>query len=229
MINGSYFQVGIGYRDIMQKNNYHQCYYTGTYLIQNNGHIFSHHSKDLLDKNLSFRFTNNDIIIIAVCIEHKYIKCSRQYNPQLTFVQLDIDTSQELNPCVGVSQQSKIQLLDNMAILRQIRFKYIFKYLFIIQNNQIQEVKQLYFQQKQIAIIQEHKLYYNTAQNREVTRAIQLYCRYSPYKLIFLSIQIIKCKANQNLWEISEQINFGESIEKLVEEKKIKLVKEVFC
>ncbi|CAD8196230.1 unnamed protein product [Paramecium pentaurelia] len=117
MISGSYFMVGIGFRDIMQKNNYYNCYQTGygTYLIQCGGCTYSHHNKDLNGKSLSFQFTNNDIIIIEVCIEHKYIKWSRQNNPQATTV-LDIDTSQELYPCVGVYGQSKIKLLDNIPI-----------------------------------------------------------------------------------------------------------------
>ncbi|CAD8213730.1 unnamed protein product [Paramecium pentaurelia] len=118
MISGSNFMVGIGFRDIMQKNNYQSCYSTGygTYLISYHGYTYSHHNKDLYGKQLSFQFTNNDIIIIEVCIEHKYIKWSRQNNPQLTYiVQLDIDTSQELYPCVGVLN-SKIKLLDNIPV-----------------------------------------------------------------------------------------------------------------
>ncbi|CAD8117883.1 unnamed protein product [Paramecium primaurelia] len=118
MISGSSFMVGIGFRDIMQKNNYQNCYNTGygTYLIYNSGNTYSHHNKDVNAKYLSFQFTNNDIIIIEVCIEHKYIKWSRQNNPQATTVQLDIDTSQELYPCVGVVNYSKIKLLDNIPV-----------------------------------------------------------------------------------------------------------------
>ncbi|CAD8172211.1 unnamed protein product [Paramecium pentaurelia] len=116
ILSGSYFHVGIGFRDIMQKNNYQDCYQTGTYLIRQDGYTYSHHNKDLYHKKLSFQFTNNDIIIIEVCIEHKYIKWSRQNNSQATFVQLDIDTSQELYPCVGVAHNSKIKLLDNIPV-----------------------------------------------------------------------------------------------------------------
>ncbi|CAD8190237.1 unnamed protein product [Paramecium pentaurelia] len=117
MISGSYVMVGIGFREIMQKNNYTSCYQTGTYLISNSGITYSHHNNDLQSKQVSFKFKNNDIIIIEVCIEHKYIKWSRLNNPQLTFiVQLDIDTSKELYPCVGVGWESKIKLLDNIPI-----------------------------------------------------------------------------------------------------------------
>ncbi|CAD8213046.1 unnamed protein product [Paramecium pentaurelia] len=116
ILSGSYFYVGIGFRDIMQKYNYQSCYQTGTYLIKQNGNTYSHHNKDLQSKQLSFVFTNNDIIIIEVCIENKYIKWSKQNNPLLAYVvQLDIDTSQELYPCVGVNN-SKIKLLDNISV-----------------------------------------------------------------------------------------------------------------
>ncbi|CAD8194892.1 unnamed protein product [Paramecium octaurelia] len=118
MISGSWFMVGIGFREIMQKNNnYQNCYYTGygTYLISSGGCIYSHHNKDLYDKRISFEFTNNDIIIIEVCIEHKYIKWSKQNNPQLTFV-LEIDTSQELYPCVGFAHYSQMKLLDYIPV-----------------------------------------------------------------------------------------------------------------
>ncbi|CAK80506.1 unnamed protein product (macronuclear) [Paramecium tetraurelia] len=115
IISGQGFMVGIGFREIMQRNNYKSCYYTGfgTYLILNDGCIFSHHNEDLHHKKQSFAFTTNDVIIVEVCIEHKYIKWSKSINPQLMFV-LDIDTSQELYPCLGVFNQSKIKLLHNI-------------------------------------------------------------------------------------------------------------------
>ncbi|CAD8112292.1 unnamed protein product [Paramecium primaurelia] len=104
--------VGIGFRDIMKQKNFYDCYNVGTYLIQENGYTYSHHNKDIHGKELSFKFKNNDIIIIEVSIEDKYIKWTRQNNPQLSFVQLGIDTSQELYPCVGLYKQAKIKILD---------------------------------------------------------------------------------------------------------------------
>ncbi|CAD8190140.1 unnamed protein product [Paramecium octaurelia] len=115
MISGQHFHVGIGFKDIMQKNHYLNCYQTGTYISKYDGFIHSHHNQDLQGKKLSFAFTINDVIIIEVCIEHKYIKWIRQ-NLQSTFVLLDIDTSQELYPCVGVCSQSKIKLLDSIPV-----------------------------------------------------------------------------------------------------------------
>ncbi|CAD8160139.1 unnamed protein product [Paramecium octaurelia] len=116
ILNGSYFMVGIGFREIIQKNNYVSCYQTGTYLISQGGCTYSHHNKEIYGKQLSFTFTNYDIIIIEVCIEHKYIKWSRQNNPQATCVQLDIDTSQQLYPCVVIAHNSKIKLLENIPV-----------------------------------------------------------------------------------------------------------------
>ncbi|CAD8214053.1 unnamed protein product [Paramecium octaurelia] len=114
ILTGSEWFVGIGFRDIMQKNNFGNCYNAGygTYLIDNHCRSWSHHNKDVHDKYLSFKFTNNDIIRMEVSIEDKYIKWSRQNNPQLTFVQLAIDTSQELYPCVGFYQTAQIKILD---------------------------------------------------------------------------------------------------------------------
>ncbi|CAD8089889.1 unnamed protein product [Paramecium sonneborni] len=112
------FKVGIGFREIIiQKYEYQNCYSTGTLLIEHLSYAYSHHNKEVHEKQLSFRLTINDIIIIEVCIEHKYIKWSRQNNPQLTFVLLDVDTSQELYPCMyGGCYYSKIKLLDNKAV-----------------------------------------------------------------------------------------------------------------
>ncbi|CAD8129917.1 unnamed protein product [Paramecium sonneborni] len=118
ILDGSYFHVGIGFREIMQKNNYINCYHPGcgTYVINNYGILFSHSNKDVDNKQLCFLFTNNDIIIIEVCIEHKYIKWRKSNNPYLTFVVDDIDTSQELYPCVSVYGKSRIRLLDSIPI-----------------------------------------------------------------------------------------------------------------
>ncbi|CAD8215485.1 unnamed protein product [Paramecium octaurelia] len=114
ILAGSRWFVGIGFRDIMKKNYFYDCdnYGYGTYLIEQNGSTYSHHNKDVFNKQLSFIFTNNDIIRMEVSIEDKYIKWSRKNHPQLTFVQLAIDTSQELYPCVGLDYKSQIKILD---------------------------------------------------------------------------------------------------------------------
>ncbi|CAD8195826.1 unnamed protein product [Paramecium pentaurelia] len=115
MLSGTQFFVGIGFRDIIQKNNYINAGVGyGSYLINDGGSMRSHHNKDVENKKFSFTFTTNDIIIMEVSIEHKYIKWTRQNNPLAT-VQLEIDTyiSQELYPCVLISS-SKVKILDNI-------------------------------------------------------------------------------------------------------------------
>ncbi|CAD8186832.1 unnamed protein product [Paramecium pentaurelia] len=108
--------IGIGFRDIISKNNYQNGGVGyGSYMIRSDGCIYSHHNKDIYGKQLSFTYTTNDIIIMEVSIEHKYIKWTRQNNPLAT-VQMEIDTSisQELYPCVFIYQSSKIKILDNI-------------------------------------------------------------------------------------------------------------------
>ncbi|CAD8129462.1 unnamed protein product [Paramecium sonneborni] len=87
ILSGSEFFVGIGFRDIMQQNHYYDCYSGGygTYLISEDGQSYSHDNEDVHNKQLSFKFTNSDIIIIEVSIKDKYIKWSKQNNPQETF------------------------------------------------------------------------------------------------------------------------------------------------
>ncbi|CAD8150606.1 unnamed protein product [Paramecium octaurelia] len=114
MISGTCFYIGIGFRDIIQKNNY-QCtgVGNGSYMIYSSGYTFSHHNKDVNGKQLSFTFTTNDVIIIEVSIEHKYIKWMRQNNPLATVLEIDTSISQELYPCV-FNVNSKVKILDNI-------------------------------------------------------------------------------------------------------------------
>ncbi|CAD8186834.1 unnamed protein product [Paramecium pentaurelia] len=79
--------IGIGFRDIISKNNYQNGGVGyGSYMIRSDGCIYSHHNKDIYGKQLSFTYTTNDIIIMEVSIEHKYIKWTRQNNPLATVV-----------------------------------------------------------------------------------------------------------------------------------------------
>ncbi|CAD8214119.1 unnamed protein product [Paramecium octaurelia] len=115
MISGTNFRVGIGFRDIIQKNNYQNSGVGyGSYLIRDDGHTYSHHNKDVNSKKLSFSFTTNDVIIIEVSIEHKYIKWTRQNSSQATVLEIETSISQELYPCVFVYNQSKVKILNNI-------------------------------------------------------------------------------------------------------------------
>ncbi|CAK79591.1 unnamed protein product, partial (macronuclear) [Paramecium tetraurelia] len=113
MIDGTQFEVGIGFRDIILKNNYRDSG-VGSYLLNYLGYTYSHHNQHANNKKLSFTFTTNDVIIIEVSIEHKYIKWTRQNSP-LAVLQIDTSISQELYPCVSINQ-SKVKILDNIQI-----------------------------------------------------------------------------------------------------------------
>ncbi|CAD8084263.1 unnamed protein product [Paramecium primaurelia] len=116
--------IGIGFRDIIQKNNYQSAGVGyGSHMISQHGYTYSHHNKDISSKQLSFTYTTNDIIIMEVSIEHKYIKWTRSNNP-LAKVQMEIDTSisQELYPCVLIYQSSKVKILDNIIFYRYLQY-----------------------------------------------------------------------------------------------------------
>ncbi|CAD8184641.1 unnamed protein product [Paramecium octaurelia] len=103
--------LGIGFRDIIQKNNYQTAYRIGkgTYFIYYDGRCFNHDQQDKDDKQLSFKFTTNDMIIMEVDITNKYIKWIKQStNESFT---LNIDTSQDLYPCVNLGYKSKVEIL----------------------------------------------------------------------------------------------------------------------
>ncbi|CAD8117198.1 unnamed protein product [Paramecium primaurelia] len=104
--------IGIGMREIIQKNNYDGdvTYGYGSYTIGSNQYCFSHHDKDKDAKALSFDFTVNDIIMVEVDIQNKYIKWTKKQSNQ-SFT-LQIDTTYDLYPCVWAMSGSKIEIQD---------------------------------------------------------------------------------------------------------------------
>ncbi|CAD8096999.1 unnamed protein product [Paramecium primaurelia] len=107
--------IGIGFRDIIQKNNYQNVGVGyGSYMIHQNGYTYSHHNKDVNNKQLSYTYTTNDIIIMEVSIEHKYIKWTQQNNPLTTVMEIDTSISQELYPCLLIYQSSEVKILGNI-------------------------------------------------------------------------------------------------------------------
>ncbi|CAD8117173.1 unnamed protein product [Paramecium primaurelia] len=110
--------VGIGYRDFLQKNNYQSYGNGGQYSISSDRYTCSHHNKQIDGRpsQSTFSFTINDIIIVEVSIEMKYIKW-RKYSNSQEMAQLELDTSisQELYPCVCL-YNSKVKILDNILI-----------------------------------------------------------------------------------------------------------------
>ncbi|CAD8182632.1 unnamed protein product [Paramecium pentaurelia] len=79
----SYAFVGVGFRDLIQKNNYFGYGNGGQYLISSDRYTCSHHQNEINNRPLSkFSFATNDIIIIEISIELKYIKWTKQNNGQ---------------------------------------------------------------------------------------------------------------------------------------------------
>ncbi|CAD8202387.1 unnamed protein product [Paramecium pentaurelia] len=105
--------IGIGMREIIQKNNYSGGVSNGygSYTITQNKQCYSHHEKDKDGKQLSFDFAINDIIIVEVDIQNKNIKWIKA-NTNQSF-SLQIDTTYDLYPCLWV-QNNKVQILEQL-------------------------------------------------------------------------------------------------------------------
>ncbi|CAD8149861.1 unnamed protein product [Paramecium pentaurelia] len=114
IIENTYIMIGIGFRDIVQSKGYSNCHSIGggTYNIYNEGHCYNHDQQDKNDKQISFPFSTNDIIIVEVDIQKKYIKWTKQSTNQ-SFT-LTIDTSKDLYPCVHLHSRCKIKILNQI-------------------------------------------------------------------------------------------------------------------
>ncbi|CAD8214432.1 unnamed protein product [Paramecium pentaurelia] len=114
IIEMSYIMIGIDFRDIVQIKGYRNCYCIGggTYNIYNNGHCYNHDQLDKNDKQIAFTFSTNDIIIVEVDIQKKYVKWTKQSTNQ-SFT-LTIDTSKDLYPCVHLKGKCKIEILNQL-------------------------------------------------------------------------------------------------------------------
>ncbi|CAD8202277.1 unnamed protein product [Paramecium octaurelia] len=87
--------IGIGFRDIVQSN----AIKIAILLEEEWEHI-------------AFTFSTNDIIIVEVDIEKKYVKWTKQStNESFT---LTIDTSKDLYPCVHLCGPSKVEILNQL-------------------------------------------------------------------------------------------------------------------
>ncbi|CAD8122828.1 unnamed protein product [Paramecium sonneborni] len=102
--------MGVGFKDIIQKNNYTGIGYESvSYLIRHDGYIFSHHQQHLNNKQISFYFTSNDIILVKVNITEKYIRWTK--NNTVQSIIMEINTEEELYPCVIINK-SKVKIFD---------------------------------------------------------------------------------------------------------------------
>ncbi|CAD8125414.1 unnamed protein product [Paramecium sonneborni] len=82
----------------------------GTYLIENSGWTYSHLEKDINNIEQSFKFSNNDIIVVEISICDKKIIWKKLQTNQVLW-KMKIDTSLDLYPCVHIFN-SKITILD---------------------------------------------------------------------------------------------------------------------
>ncbi|CAD8173438.1 unnamed protein product [Paramecium octaurelia] len=80
IIEMSYIMIGIGFKDIVQSKNYTDCYSLGggTYNSHCQGYCYNHDQQDKNAKQIAFAFSTNDIIIVEVDIEKKYVKWTKQ-------------------------------------------------------------------------------------------------------------------------------------------------------
>ncbi|CAD8215407.1 unnamed protein product [Paramecium octaurelia] len=114
IIELSYLMIGIGFRDIVQSKNYDHCYSIdgGTYNIYSEGYCYNHDQQDKNGKQITFPFSRNDIIIVEVDMEKKYVKWTKQStNESFT---LTIDTSKDLYPCVHLRDKCKVEILNQV-------------------------------------------------------------------------------------------------------------------
>ncbi|CAD8130663.1 unnamed protein product [Paramecium sonneborni] len=83
-----------------------------TYNIYYNGYCYNHDQQDKNGQSIAFSFTTNDIIIVEVDIQKKYVKWTKQSTNQ-SFT-LSIDTSKDLYPCLHLFGRSKVEILNQV-------------------------------------------------------------------------------------------------------------------
>ncbi|CAD8130241.1 unnamed protein product [Paramecium sonneborni] len=107
-----FVMIGIGFRDIVQSQDFKSCYYlgAGTYNIHWSGYCYNHDQPDKNQKEITFKFSRNDIIIVEVDIQNKYVKWTKQSTNEL--FTLAIDTSKDLYPCVHLNARCKVEILN---------------------------------------------------------------------------------------------------------------------
>ncbi|CAD8182417.1 unnamed protein product [Paramecium octaurelia] len=105
--------IGIGFRDNVQSKEYYDCYSIGggTYNIWDEGYCYNHDQQDKTEE-VAFPYSINDIIIVEVDINNKYITWKKS-STNLSFA-MTIDTSKDLYPCVHLSGQSKVEILNQL-------------------------------------------------------------------------------------------------------------------
>ncbi|CAD8129553.1 unnamed protein product [Paramecium sonneborni] len=101
-------EVGIGFREMIKQHGYRgEGQGKGSYLLRETSTTYFHHSNNTQGKAINFQV--NDIVIIEVSIEQKYIKWSKQNSQDYLITEIDI--SQDLYPCVYTSN-STVRIKD---------------------------------------------------------------------------------------------------------------------
>ncbi|CAD8113185.1 unnamed protein product [Paramecium sonneborni] len=112
IIESDSVMIGIGFRDIVENKGYYGCYQIGggTYNIWSSGACFNHDQEDKNSKQIAFAFSKNDIIIVEVDIQKKYVKWTKQSTNES--FSLTIDTSKDLYPCVHLYNRGKVEIVN---------------------------------------------------------------------------------------------------------------------
>ncbi|CAK67164.1 unnamed protein product (macronuclear) [Paramecium tetraurelia] len=109
--------IGVCYRDMLIESKYDPNLANvghGTYLINNQGDVFSTIETEMNDKSLSFKFYNKNIITIEIDFVQSQITWIKK-QPKETFT-LKFDTQKELYPCVKLWGSSKVELLNPIIL-----------------------------------------------------------------------------------------------------------------
>ncbi|CAD8182654.1 unnamed protein product [Paramecium pentaurelia] len=106
-------EVGIGFRGMVTQNEYQgDSQGKGSYLLNQSSGTYFHHTNNTLGK--AFKFQVNEIIIMEVSVEHKYIKWTKQNSQDMLITQ--IDTSQNFYLFVNMNN-SKVRIKDIYIIM----------------------------------------------------------------------------------------------------------------
>ncbi|CAD8115063.1 unnamed protein product [Paramecium primaurelia] len=109
--------IGVCDRDILIESKYDPNLANldhGTYLINNQGDVFSTADIENNDKSKSFKFYNKNIITIEIDYQLQQITWIKK-QPNETFT-LKFDTQKELYPCVKLWGSSKVELLNPIIL-----------------------------------------------------------------------------------------------------------------
>ncbi|CAD8103078.1 unnamed protein product [Paramecium primaurelia] len=105
--------IGVCHKSIIQKQK-NDLNLTkighGTYMIENSGSTYSHLDKEVNNTEHTFRFSNNDIILIEIYMNDRKIIWKKYQSNQILW-KMNLDTTLDLYPCVHIFN-SKVAIID---------------------------------------------------------------------------------------------------------------------